>query len=81
MEIFLKISDMAARYKVSPWTIRRYVERSILPQPRDLGHKTKRWKLGEVEAWERTNKTNDAFAAIDPNPPRQKKFSPRRRRK
>lgn len=51
--IYLSDKQLALRYGVSRPTIWRWVKEGDLPSPIKLGPGSTRWKLSEVEDWEK----------------------------
>lgn len=48
--LYLRDTDLAARYSVSRSTIWRWVRRGLLPEPVQISNCCTRWKLDAIEA-------------------------------
>ncbi len=52
---FLTIKDLMSRYQVTKATIHNWRNSGRLPQGMKIA-RTRRWKLSEIESWEKTAK-------------------------
>lgn len=52
-QTFLTVRQIADRYSVSVPTIWRWSRENRLPAPFRLGPASTRWRLSEIEAWEK----------------------------
>jgi len=52
-EYTLTIEDMATRYGVSERTVQRWVKDRLLPEPMRIGRRYLRWRLSDIEQFER----------------------------
>lgn len=48
---FVSIETLAAYLDVSQNTVESWVSQGLLPAPRKIGERTRRWKLAEVDDW------------------------------
>ena len=55
-KLYIRDTDLAARYDVHRSTIWRWVKNGTIPQPRTLGPGCKRWNINDLERWEMTTK-------------------------
>ncbi|MDF2578238.1 MAG: hypothetical protein K0S74_1722 [Chlamydiales bacterium] len=51
---FLRDTEVAIRYGISRPTIWRWVKLNKFPKPIKLGAGSTRWRLADLEIWERT---------------------------
>ncbi|WP_228068987.1 helix-turn-helix transcriptional regulator [Marivivens aquimaris] len=51
---YMSVQQVAVRFGVSKDSIWRWVRQGAFPQGRKLGGRTRRWSVGEIEAYETT---------------------------
>ena len=52
--LFFRDNEVADRYKISRPTIWRWVKQGKFPRPIKLAGGSSRWKLSDLEVWEKT---------------------------
>jgi len=52
-EIFLSDRDLAARYQIARGSVWRWPKTNNFPSPVKLSEGTTRWRLSDIEAWEK----------------------------
>lgn len=50
---YFSVQSVARRYEVSVNTIWRWARDGVFPQPVNLGLRCTRWRLSDLEAWEK----------------------------
>lgn len=74
---YISVKQVAERYHTSPATVWRWVRENKFPPPVKLSPGCTRWRLADVEAWEKSHDVavKDSRSANMPPPREQLKFT------
>lgn len=50
-DVILRVAEVCHRLGVSPYTLRRWRQAGLFPQPRRIGPRRLGWPAPQIEAW------------------------------